>query len=56
MELFFQMTEITAEEVKCSCINAIRDRESAFNFYWFKSKADSFSSMLQLTKNMFTPI
>ncbi len=32
MELFFQMTEITAEEVKivkCSCINAIRERESA---------------------------
>jgi hypothetical protein len=36
----FQMTEITAEEVKCSCINAIRERESAIHFYWFRSKAD----------------
>jgi hypothetical protein len=54
MELF-QMNEITAEEVKCSCINA-SERESAIHFYWFRNKADSFSSMLQLTKNMFTPI
>ncbi len=58
MKRFFQMTEITAEEVKCSCINAIRDRESGIHFYWFRKKillAQCYR-MLQLTKNMFTQI
>jgi hypothetical protein len=32
MELLFQMTEITAEEVKCSYIDAIRERGKCFPF------------------------
>ncbi len=45
---------ITAEKVKCGCIKS--ERESAIHFYWFRNEADSFSSMLQLAKFMFTPI
>ncbi len=58
MELF-QMAEITAEEVKCGCIIAIRQGKwyliSIFIFI-FTNEAVSFSSMLQLTKYMFKPI
>jgi len=34
----------------------LSERESANHFYWFRNEADSFRSLLQHTKNMFTPI
>jgi hypothetical protein len=42
-----QIAEITAEFVKCGCINALR-HGSATHFYWFRREADSFSSLLEL--------
>jgi hypothetical protein len=48
MELF-QMAEITAEKVKCGCINNIREGK-CYTFYCSRNEADSFSPILQITK------
>ncbi len=42
----FKMAEITAELVKCGCVNAITEGK-CFQFLGFRNEADYFSSMLQ---------
>jgi hypothetical protein len=51
----FQKAEITAESVKCGCIFAIIEGK-CYPFMLIQYVADSFISLLQHTKNVFTPI